>query len=61
MRLRICAAAMTTIPIQIHWSPIHQKWVKALELVDAEQHGMILHLSNRINPRNGCFREMLQF
>ena len=37
-------------------SPIHQKWVKAQELVDAEQHGEILHPSSRIHPRNGCFK-----
>jgi hypothetical protein len=55
--LRVCAAAMS----RIHRSPIHQKWVKALELVDAEQHCKILHLSSQIHPRNGCFREMLQF
>ncbi len=31
---RVCAAAMTTTPI--HRSPIHGKWVKSMELVDAE-------------------------
>jgi hypothetical protein len=40
--LRVCAAAMTTT--LIHRSPIHRKWVKAMELMDAEQHGKILHL-----------------
>jgi hypothetical protein len=34
---------------------------KALELVEAEQHGEILHLSSWIHPRNRCFREMLHF
>ncbi len=58
MRLRVCAAAMTT---PIHRSPIHQKWVKAQELVDAEQQGEILHPNSWIHPRNGCFREMLRF
>jgi hypothetical protein len=57
--LRVCAAAMTTTPI--HRSPIHRNWVKAMELVDAEQQGKILHLCRRIYPRNGCFKEMMQF
>jgi hypothetical protein len=35
--------------------------VKAPYLVDAEQHGEILHPSSRIHPKNGCFRELLQF
>ena len=59
MRLRVCAAAMTTPPI--HRSNIHRKWVKAPELVDAEQHGEILHPSSRNHPRNGCFWEMFHF
>jgi hypothetical protein len=29
----------------IRRSPIHRQWVKALELVEAEQHSEILHLS----------------
>jgi hypothetical protein len=57
--LRVCAAAMTTT--LIHRSPIHRKWVKAMELVGAEQHSKILQLGSRIYPRNGCFKEMLQF
>jgi hypothetical protein len=59
IRLRVFAAAMTTTPI--HRPPIHWKWVTPPQLVDAEQHGEILHPSSRIHPRNGCFREMLQF
>ena len=59
MRLRVCAAAMTTTPI--HRSNIHRKWVKAPNLVDAERHGEILHPSSRNHPMNGCLREGFQF
>jgi hypothetical protein len=57
--LRVCTAAMMMTPI--HRSPIHRKWVKAMELVVAEHHCKILHLGSRIYPRNGCFKELLQF
>jgi hypothetical protein len=55
MLLRVCTAAMNW-KNPIHRSPIHRKWIKALDLVDGEQHGKILHLSSRVHPRNGCFR-----
>jgi hypothetical protein len=56
--LRVCAAAMTTT--LIHRSPIHRKWVKAMELVDAEHHGKILHLGSQIYPRSGCFKKAVR-
>jgi hypothetical protein len=44
--LHVCAAAMTTTPI--HRSPFHRKWVKAMELVDVDHHGKILHLGTQL-------------
>jgi hypothetical protein len=54
-RLRVCAAAMNrTSPI--HCSPIHRKWAKALEFVDADQHGKILHLSSLNHSKEWMFQ-----
>jgi hypothetical protein len=47
----MCAAAMNRTTL-IHRSPIHRQWVKALELVQAEQQGE-LHAGSSHGIKNG--------